>query len=204
MRKLQATMHSCKLLFEFASSFFCSFQIYCTALYLIDKDSNVCETSIIIWDCQFGASVQNQGVSRDVLLLDIALDNYFRLCIERLDKSTMAGDDLVNLTGLVLKNAMIAYESKDLQQVSICQPAFEDCYIFCSTMASLTVNDIFNLIDSKMISFSNFTSINTHSALTSLGQRFDFTICVYGKFVKSTVLPSCFVFSLLLCQNNVI
>ena len=61
--------------------------------------------------------LQNQGVSRDVLLLDIALDNYFRLCIERLDKSTMAGDDLVNLTGLVLKNAVIAYESRDLQQV---------------------------------------------------------------------------------------
>lgn len=63
--------------------------------------------------------MQNQGVSRDVLLLDIALDNYFRLCIERTDKSSMAGDDLVNLTGLVLRNAVIAYESRDLQQVCI-------------------------------------------------------------------------------------
>lgn len=34
-----------------------------------------------------------------------------------MDKSTMAGDDFVNLTGLVLRNAVIAYESRDLQQV---------------------------------------------------------------------------------------
>ena len=74
-------------------------------------------------------AVQNQGVSRDVLLLDIALDNYFRLCIERLDKSTMAGDDLVNMTGLVLKNAVIAYESRDLQQVCMCLPAPENPYL---------------------------------------------------------------------------
>jgi hypothetical protein len=34
---------------------------------------------------------QNEGCSRDVLLLDIALDNYFRLCIERVDKGALSG-----------------------------------------------------------------------------------------------------------------
>lgn len=63
-----------------------------------------------------------------MLLLDIALDNYFRLCIERMDKSRMAGDDFVSLTGLVLRNAVIAYDSIDLQQAwdshsqSLCSP----------------------------------------------------------------------------------
>ncbi len=79
-----------------------------------------CSFSKVESDLRDSVPVQNQGVSRDVLLLDIALDNYFRLCIERSDKSTMAGDDLVNLTGLVLKNAVIAYESRDLQQVIQC------------------------------------------------------------------------------------
>ncbi len=32
----------------------------------------------------------------------------------------MAGDDFVNLTSLVLKNAIIAYDSRDLQQVHSC------------------------------------------------------------------------------------
>lgn len=64
-----------------------------------------------------GPALQMEGASRDVLLLDIALDNYFRLCIERADKSSMAGDDFVNLASLVLKNAVIAYDSRDLQQV---------------------------------------------------------------------------------------
>jgi hypothetical protein len=62
--------------------------------------------------------VQTEGAGRDILLLDIALDSYFRLCIERSDKSTMAGDDLVNLTSLVLKNAIIGYDSTDLHQVA--------------------------------------------------------------------------------------
>ncbi|KAA6428767.1 MAG: carbohydrate-binding module family 45 protein [Trebouxia sp. A1-2] len=38
-----------------------------------------------------------EGASRDVLLLDIALDNYFRLCIERTDKSSLSGDDLLEM-----------------------------------------------------------------------------------------------------------
>lgn len=34
---------------------------------------------------------QAEGASRDILLLDIALDNYFRLCVERADKGAMSG-----------------------------------------------------------------------------------------------------------------
>lgn len=52
--------------------------------------------------------------SRDVLLLDIALDSYFRLLIERTDKGSMSRDDLVSLLALVLENACIASESDDL------------------------------------------------------------------------------------------
>lgn len=70
-------------------------------------------TSQLLW--------QDQGASRDVLLLDIALDNYFRLCIERMDKPKMAGDDFVNLISLVLRNAVVAYDSRDLQQVHKCR-----------------------------------------------------------------------------------
>ncbi|DBB11157.1 TPA: Phosphoglucan, water dikinase, chloroplastic [Trebouxia sp. C0006] len=57
-----------------------------------------------------------EGASRDVLLLDVALDNYFRLCIERTDKSSLSGDDLLEMVGLVLRNACIAAESQDFGQ----------------------------------------------------------------------------------------
>ena len=44
--------------------------------------------------------LQNEGASRDVLLLDIALDNYFRLCIERVDKGALSGGcSVVELLG---------------------------------------------------------------------------------------------------------
>ena len=35
---------------------------------------------------------QAEGSSRDILLLDIALDNYFRLCVERTDKGALSGE----------------------------------------------------------------------------------------------------------------
>jgi alpha-glucan,water dikinase len=55
-----------------------------------------------------------EGAPRDVLLLDIALDEYLRLCVERADKAAMAPDDLWALAQLVLDNAAIAAESKAL------------------------------------------------------------------------------------------
>ena len=52
-----------------------------------------------------------------MLLLDIALDNYFRLCLERADKAALSGDDLCEATALVLRNTVIAYGSGDFRQV---------------------------------------------------------------------------------------
>ena len=44
-----------------------------------------------------------QGASRDVLLLDIALDNYFRTMIERNSAGDMEGDHLLSVIELVSK-----------------------------------------------------------------------------------------------------
>lgn len=51
---------------------------------------------------------QAPGASRDLLLLDLALDGWFRTSVEKVDKSAMSGDDLVELACLVLSNAAIA------------------------------------------------------------------------------------------------
>lgn len=59
---------------------------------------------------------QREGAPRDVLLLDIALDSFFRLRIEQQDKGSLSGDDLVALVTLVLENASIAGESDELTQ----------------------------------------------------------------------------------------
>jgi hypothetical protein len=40
-------------------------------------------------------------------LLDIALESWLRLLIERQDKRSLSGDDLVELMGLVLGNAAL-------------------------------------------------------------------------------------------------
>ncbi|KAL6770951.1 GWD2 [Auxenochlorella protothecoides x Auxenochlorella symbiontica] len=58
---------------------------------------------------------QREGASRDVLLLDIALDSYFRLCVERTDLGSLSGDDLISLVILILDNASVAAESSDLE-----------------------------------------------------------------------------------------
>ena len=55
--------------------------------------------------------------SRDVVLLDIALDNWFRTLLERQDRSALDGDALVELIGLALDNAAIAGESQEMAQV---------------------------------------------------------------------------------------
>ena len=61
--------------------------------------------------------VQSEGAQRDILLLDIALDSYFRTCVERTDRSSLQGDEIIELVTLVLKNAIIASENEDLAQV---------------------------------------------------------------------------------------
>jgi len=55
------------------------------------------------------------GTRRDVLLLDIALDSYFRVLIERIDKNSLGADDLFNLISLVLDNASISSENEYIE-----------------------------------------------------------------------------------------
>ena len=47
------------------------------------------------------------GANRDVVMLDIALDGHFRTLIERMDKSKLSRDDLVELITLTLRNASV-------------------------------------------------------------------------------------------------
>ncbi|GLI71457.1 hypothetical protein VaNZ11_016678, partial [Volvox africanus] len=56
------------------------------------------------------------GSSRDLLLLDIALENWFRTSLERTDFDRLGRDDLIELVGLVLRSAMITYDDEDLNQ----------------------------------------------------------------------------------------
>jgi len=55
------------------------------------------------------------GCGRDFMLLDIALDSYFRILVERMDKAGMGADDLINVVTLVLSNAVISSESDALE-----------------------------------------------------------------------------------------
>ncbi|KAG2440720.1 hypothetical protein HXX76_003577 [Chlamydomonas incerta] len=56
------------------------------------------------------------GSSRDLLLYDIALENWFRTSLERTDFGALGRDDLVECVGLVLRGALITHEDTDLQQ----------------------------------------------------------------------------------------
>lgn len=56
-----------------------------------------------------------QGCGRDIMLLDIALDSYFRILVERMDKSSLGADDLINIVTMVLSNAVISSESDVLE-----------------------------------------------------------------------------------------
>lgn len=56
--------------------------------------------------------------SRDVLLLDIALDSWFRTLVERTDKSELTPDAYTDLIQLTLDNGAISGESIELYQVA--------------------------------------------------------------------------------------
>jgi len=56
--------------------------------------------------------------SRDLLLLDCALENWFRLRLERTDRSQLKGDDLIELLALVLRSTLISVEDGELSQVA--------------------------------------------------------------------------------------
>lgn len=57
------------------------------------------------------------GGSRDVLLLDIALENWLRTLLERQERSSLDGDALVELVALALDSAVLTGESEELAQV---------------------------------------------------------------------------------------
>jgi alpha-glucan,water dikinase len=71
--------------------------------------------------------VQAPGSSRDLLLLDIALESWLRMLVERQDKRNLSGDDLVELMGLVLGNAALAGTSAELELVAAQWEAVRAC-----------------------------------------------------------------------------
>ena len=58
------------------------------------------------------------GASRDVILLDIALDAHFRTLVEATNKSALSKDDLIELIALTLRNAAVAGEWPELEAAS--------------------------------------------------------------------------------------
>ncbi|KAI8469254.1 MAG: glutathione synthetase ATP-binding domain-like protein [Monoraphidium minutum] len=65
---------------------------------------------------RISGAVRAPGASRDLMLLDIALDSYFRTCIERSDWASLSGDSLLDMGSLVLRNALLTFDSEDLAQ----------------------------------------------------------------------------------------
>ena len=51
------------------------------------------------------------------MLLDIALDGYLRLRVDRMEKSSMSGDDLISVVSLVLRSFLCTVPNQDFQQV---------------------------------------------------------------------------------------
>ena len=82
----------------------------------------------------WGALPLQGGGSRDVALLDIALDNWFRTLLERQDRALLDGDALVELIGLALDNAVIAGESQEMAQVPYCRALFEALRLVLAAM----------------------------------------------------------------------
>lgn len=70
---------------------------------------------------------QAPGSSRDLLLLDIALESWLRMLVERQDKRTLSGDDLVELMNLVLGNAALPGTSAELELVAAQWEAVRAC-----------------------------------------------------------------------------
>ncbi|KAG2496808.1 hypothetical protein HYH03_005215 [Edaphochlamys debaryana] len=56
------------------------------------------------------------GSSRDLLLLDIALESWSRTLLERTDPRSVGRDDLIEMVAMVLRGALITHEFEDLQQ----------------------------------------------------------------------------------------
>ena len=94
--------------------FECADQPSCFQHHPITLSTN---TPPVYHPAQLAGSSQAPGASRDVVLLDIALDSYLRLLVERTEKSSLQGDDLCELVALMLRNALVTFDSEDLSQV---------------------------------------------------------------------------------------
>ena len=57
-----------------------------------------------------------EGCGRDILLLDIALDSYFRILVERMDKASLSADNIIDIVTMVLSNGVISSESETLER----------------------------------------------------------------------------------------
>ncbi|KAI8469305.1 MAG: hypothetical protein J3K34DRAFT_283926 [Monoraphidium minutum] len=62
--------------------------------------------------------VATPDAARDVQLLDIALESWLRLLIERTDRKSLSADDLVELLSLVLANAALTGHHGEMAQVA--------------------------------------------------------------------------------------
>jgi alpha-glucan,water dikinase len=62
------------------------------------------------------APAQAKDSSRDLLLLDIALDDFLRLSLERVDMAALGRDAQLDLAALVLRNAAICVDDEEINQ----------------------------------------------------------------------------------------
>eukprot|EP00200_Dunaliella_tertiolecta_P010550 CAMPEP_0202370036 /NCGR_PEP_ID=MMETSP1127-20130417/1744_1 /ASSEMBLY_ACC=CAM_ASM_000462 /TAXON_ID=3047 /ORGANISM="Dunaliella tertiolecta, Strain CCMP1320" /LENGTH=1145 /DNA_ID=CAMNT_0048965873 /DNA_START=13 /DNA_END=3450 /DNA_ORIENTATION=- len=60
---------------------------------------------------------QAPGASRDLLMLDLALESWFRLLVERTDLAALQGDDLMAMISLVLRNTIVGVHDEELSSV---------------------------------------------------------------------------------------
>ncbi|KAF5831865.1 glutathione synthetase ATP-binding domain-like protein [Dunaliella salina] len=60
---------------------------------------------------------QAPGATRDLLMLDLALESWFRLLVERTDLGALQGDDHMALISLVLRNTIVGVHDEELSSV---------------------------------------------------------------------------------------
>jgi alpha-glucan,water dikinase len=61
---------------------------------------------------------QDSGRVRDMIFLDLALEDYIRVVIERSIHEKLEGDQLVELTGMVLENIRFSYDTDEMSESS--------------------------------------------------------------------------------------
>jgi len=66
-----------------------------------------------------------QGAGRDIVMLDIALENHFRTLVERTDKAALSQDDLIALITLSVRNAAVSGDYPELDAAAALWRALE-------------------------------------------------------------------------------